>query len=104
MTGYLGPILGTLGVGGLLGYGAGLAVKSVSRLLGCALGVVFILMQLLAYYGFAEWHWGAIANTVSGPGATAVHTVTGGLWKILTYNLPFTGGFAGGFYLALRRG
>lgn len=100
----LGPILGTLGVGGVIGYAAGLAVKSAGRLIGCALGVVFILMQLLAYYGLAEWHWEAIGNVISGPGASTVHTTTGALWKVLTYNLPFTGGFAAGFYLGLRRG
>jgi len=104
MTDVLGPVLGTLGVGGLLGYAAGLAIKSVGRLIGCALGIVFILMQLLAFYGFAEWHWEAIGNVIAGPGVDTVHTATGALWKVLTYNLPFTGGFATGFYLALRRG
>ncbi len=103
MMNFLGPVLGTLGIGGAIGYAAGLAVKSFGKLIGCALGIVFILMQLLAYYGIAEWHWDAIANTVAGPGAEAARTAAGALWKVLSYNLPFTGGFAGGFYLGLRR-
>ncbi len=99
----LPAIISTLGVGGLLGYGAGLVVRSVTRLVGCMLGVVFILMQVLAYYGLAEWHWDRIADLITGPGASAARGVSAALWKILTYNLPFTGGFAAGFYLALKR-
>ncbi len=99
----LTAILSTLGVGGLLGYGAGVAVRSVTRLVGCLIGVAFILMQVLAYYGLAQWHWDRIAELVTGPGATAARTASSALWKILTYNLPFTGGFAAGFYLALKR-
>lgn len=99
----LSVILSTLGVGGLLGYFTGTAVKTMSRLLGCLLGVLFILMQLLAYYGFAEWHWDVISEWIMGPAATAADTATTKLWTILTYNLPFSGGFATGFYIGLRR-
>ncbi len=99
----LTAILSTLGVGGLLGYGAGVAVRSVTRMVGCLIGVIFILMQVLAYYGLAEWHWDRIAEIVTGPAATAAQGASSTLWKILTYNLPFTGGFAAGFYLAVKR-
>jgi len=99
----LTAILSTLGVGGLFGYGAGVAVRSVTRLVGCLIGVIFILMQVLAYYGLAEWHWDRIAELVTGPAATAAQGASSTLWKILSYNLPFTGGFAAGFYLAMKR-
>jgi uncharacterized membrane protein (Fun14 family) len=99
----LGVILSTLGVGGLLGWFTGTAVKTMSRLLGCLLGVLFILMQVLAYYGLAEWHWEAIGEFIMGPAATAADVATTKLWAILTYNLPFSGGFATGFYIGLRR-
>ena len=99
----LSVILSTLGVGGLLGWFSGVAVKTVSRLVGCMLGLVFILMQVLAYYGIAEWHWDVISNFISGPAATAAGVASSKLWTILTYNLPFAGGFATGFYLGLRR-
>jgi len=99
----LSVILSTLGVGGLLGYFTGTAVKTMSRLLGCLLGILFILMQLLAYYGFAEWNWGLISEWIMGPGASAADAATTKLWTILTYNLPFTGGFATGFYIGFRR-
>ncbi len=99
----LSVILGTLGVGGLLGWFAGTAVRTVTRLLGCLLGILFILMQLLAYYGFVEWQWNAISEFVMGPAATAADAASAKLWSVLTYNLPFTGGFGTGFYLGLRR-
>ncbi len=99
----LPAILSTLGVGGLFGYGAGVAIRSVTRLVGCMIGVLFILMQVLAYYGLAEWHWDKIGQFVTGPGASAAQSVSHGLWKVLTYNLPFSGGFAAGFWLAMRR-
>ncbi|MGD9496101.1 MAG: FUN14 domain-containing protein [Armatimonadota bacterium] len=99
----LTAILSTLGVGGLFGYGAGVAIRSVTRLMGCMIGVLFILMQVLAYFGLAQWHWDRIGDLIAGPGATAAKSASAMLWKILTYNLPFTGGFAAGFYLAMRR-
>lgn len=99
----LTTILSILGIGGLLGYGAGVVVRSVTRLVGCLIGVVFILMQVAAYYGLAEWHWDRIADLITGPGATAARGLSAALWKILTYNLPFSGGFAAGFYLAMKR-
>ena len=99
----IGAILSTLGFGGLLGFVSGMAVRTLGRMVGCMLGVIFILMQLMAYYGLAEWHWNRIADFVTGPAATAAEAATGALWKILTYNLPLTGGFTAGFYLGLRR-
>ncbi len=101
--GILTVVLSTLGVGGLLGYGAGTAVKTVSRLVSCLIGVIFILMQVAAYYGLAEWHWDRIGDMISGPGASAAHAASGWLWKVMTYNLPFAGGFGAGFFLAIRR-
>ena len=69
-------VLSTLGVGGLLGYFAGHAVKTMSRMAGCLLGVLFILMQLLAYYGLAQWNWDVIGEFIMGPGADAATFVT----------------------------
>lgn len=90
------PFLATGGLGGILGYGVASFLKTVTKLVGCIIGIIFILMQLLAYYGFAEWHWGAMQEA-AGPAGEAAKTGFSVLWKILTYNLPFTGGFALGF-------
>ena len=45
-------------------------------------------MQVLAYYNIADWHWGILAKHA---GRFS--------WKILRYNLPFTGGCGAGFRL-----
>lgn len=95
------PAVATLGVGGVLGWSAAHALKTVGKMLGCLLGVVFILLQILAYYGIAEIHWDKAAQA-----APATQIASEGfrvLWKVLTYNLPFTGGFGAGFWLGIKK-
>jgi len=99
---WLWPVAGTLGLGGLLGWAAGNFVRTTARLIGCLLGLVFILMQILAYYGIAEWHWEILQKAVV-PAQQAAKAGGSLLWKIMTYNLPFAGGFATGFWLGVRR-
>ncbi len=94
-------VLGTLGIGGLLGWGAAHALRTVGRMLGCLLGVVFILAQVLAYYGIAEIHWDKVAQAA--PSTDVASHGFRALWKIMTYNLPFTGGFGAGFWLGMKR-
>ena len=96
------PIIGTLGVGGVLGYCAGLATKTAMKIVGCLIGLLFILMQVLAYYHIAQWHW-EVVQRHSPQIQHGAHAAWSGLWKILTYNLPFAGGFAVGFGLAMKR-
>ncbi len=95
-------VAASLGTGGVLGWSAAYALKTVGRMLSCLLGIVFILLQVLAYYGVAEIHWDAVARLIDV--RQAAPAFFHALWKVLTYNLPFTGGFAAGFWLAMRRG
>lgn len=95
------PVATTLGLGGVLGWSAAHALKTVGKMLGCLLGIVFILLQVLAYYGIAEIHWDKAAQA-----APATKIASEGfrvLWKVLTYNLPFTGGFGAGFWLGIKK-
>lgn len=96
------PLVGTLGVGGFLGWAAANFIKTAGRIIGCLVGLVFVLMQVLAYYGIAEWHWDTLAPVVEGVSGAAKSS-GGTLWKILTYNLPFSGGFGAGFWLTMKR-
>lgn len=95
------PVLGTLSIGGILGWSVAHALKTVGKMLGCLLGIVFILAQILAYYGIAEIHWDKIVQAAP-PAEVASHGFHV-LWKILTYNLPFTGGFGAGFWWGMRK-
>jgi len=99
---HLIPGLGVLGLGGLLGYGVGLAFKSAAKTLGCLLGVLFILLQVLAYYGIVHVNWSAVMHHAQ-PATQVAETALQKLWHIMTYNLPFAGGFVAGAVLALRR-
>jgi uncharacterized membrane protein (Fun14 family) len=99
---HLAPGLGALGLGGLLGYGVAIAFRSAARTLGCMLGLLFILLQVLAYYKIVTVDWGSLAHQAA-PAGHAAEAAGQRLWHILTYNLPFAGGFAGGFLLGMRR-
>lgn len=94
-------VLATLGIGGVLGWSSAHAVKTVGKMLAILLGVVFIMLQVLAYYGLADIHWHKMAEHY--PSAVALKHGASVMWKILTYNLPFTGGFGGGFWLGIKK-
>lgn len=99
-----GPLAG-LGFGGVAGAVVGYAAKKATKLLAILLGVLFILVQLLAYYGYITVNWAAVQA-----GAEAIWTSQDGrtladrLWDILTANLPFGGGFVAGFALGFKLG
>jgi uncharacterized membrane protein (Fun14 family) len=96
------PGLGALGLGGLLGYAVGIAFRSAAKTLGCLLGVLFILLQVLAYYHVVHLDWAAIVHQAQ-PAGHMAETALEKFWRILTYNIPFGGGFAVGAVWALRR-
>jgi uncharacterized membrane protein (Fun14 family) len=92
-----------LGMGGLLGVATALAFKGAARVVGCGIGLLFILIQVLAYYKIVSVDWALVAAHAE----PAKHVAESGLhklWQVLTYNLPFGGGFAAGFWLGWRRG
>ena len=94
-------VIATLGLGGVLGWSSAHALKTVGKMLGCLLGVVFILAQVAAFYGIAQIHWDKVAQHY--PSAAAMKHGAGVMWKILTYNLPFAGGFGTGFWLGMKK-
>lgn len=94
-----------LGVGGVLGALAGYAVKKVAKVVAVLLGLLFVIVQLLAFHKMITINWGNIAHalqphmTASGAG----HAATS-LWKVLLYNVPFGAAFGFGFYFGLKKG
>lgn len=90
-------ILGALGIGGILGYASASFVKMATRVVAIIIGFIFIVIQVLAYYGIMEWHWDVVQNLMPSA-STAAKSGFSVLWKILIYNLPFTGGFGAGFW------
>ena len=95
------PIAAILTIGGILGYAAATFFKTIGKVTGCLIGFLFVLMQFLAYTGVIEWHWDVLQQYF-GPAGEAIESSASTLWKILTYNLPFTGGFGAGFWYGWR--
>ena len=101
----LAPILGQLTFGALAGFAAGYALKKIGKLAALALGIFFILIQLMAYYGLVEVNWLRIQQSVD---PLLRPESLDGLWRslvaFLTLNLPFAAAFVPGLLVGLRRG
>ncbi len=101
----LQPYLGQITFGGLAGFVAGYALKKVGKVAAIVLGLFFIGLQLLAYYGFVEIDWTRIQASVDPLlGQEQLQSLWQRLVAVLTYNSPFAGGFVAGLVLGLRRG
>lgn len=98
------PILGAGALFGLVtGWAVGYLAKKVMLLLALAVGLVFVVIQLLVVSQFLQVNWQGIA--------TAFHRlcqqVQGGpkgIWPLLVYNFPYAGSFAVGFTFGFKKG
>lgn len=99
------PFVEQLGFGAVAGFAAGYALKKVGKLLAIALGLLFVVLQVLAYYGFVAIDWARVQSSVD-PLLTAQSV--GGAWHtviaILTYNVAFAAAFVPALVVGLRRG
>lgn len=98
----LWPLLPHLSVGALLGFATGLALKKLGRVVLVALGLLFLALQLLAYFDLVTVHWPrvqALAEPWLRQGGEA-----GVAWlgRVLTARLPFAGAFTVGLLVGLR--
>jgi len=101
----IGPYLGQITFGGLAGFFAGYALKKVGKLIALILGLFFIGLQILAYYGYIQIDWIRIQDTVNPHlGEEQLRSLWQRLLDILTYNAPFAGGFVAGLILGLKKG
>lgn len=91
----------TLGGGGIAGWAVGYTLKKFAKLAALIVGVAFISLQLLAFNKFITIDWQAIKNAV--PDDKLEQSATS-VMSIITYNLPFAGSFAVGFWLGFRKG
>lgn len=99
------PFVEQLGFGAVAGFAAGFALKKVGKFVALALGLLFVIVQVLAYYGFVSINWGVVQTRVDPmltPGALS------GAWKtvlaVLTYNVAFAAAFVPSFVWGLKRG
>jgi uncharacterized membrane protein (Fun14 family) len=101
----LWPLASQLGVGLVAGYSVGFALKKIGKILAVALGLVFVIVQLLAVAGFLTVHWDAVERSVEPLLAPeGLEASWRSLLSLLTFNLAFAGSFVPGLVLGLRRG
>mmetsp|Transcript_14128 Transcript_14128/g.21300 ORF Transcript_14128/g.21300 Transcript_14128/m.21300 type:complete len:207 (-) Transcript_14128:78-698(-) len=110
----VGPIVGKLGFGGVMGWTAGYAAKKIGKAAAFGTGCLFILFQGMAYAGFIEIKWGAIEEKVEaamdldGDGKVdakdAMVAWTKYIKPMLTHGLPSAGSFTLGFLGGVKYG
>ncbi len=98
----LGPVLPDLSVGALLGFATGLALKWIGRVVLIVVGVLFIAIQVMAYFDLVSVNWlklQALTEPWLRQGGEQ-----GAQWmgRVLTANLPFAGAFTAGLLIGLR--
>jgi uncharacterized membrane protein (Fun14 family) len=99
------PLIAQIGMGAVLGFAVGFTVKKVSKLAALILGSLFIMLQVLAYYGIVIIDWGPIHhwwNQFVEPKALQGRWST--IRTILFANIPASGGAIPGFIMGLKMG
>lgn len=96
----LGPVVGMLLLGALVGWLMARACAGLLRLV-LLLVVVLVALQLIGYH-ISSAHWAGLAQA-AGKTADAARSQSGLLWRLAVYNIPLTIGFVFGAARALRR-
>ncbi|HEX7021824.1 MAG TPA: FUN14 domain-containing protein, partial [Trueperaceae bacterium] len=87
------------------GFAAGYALKKVGKFVAIALGLLFVAIQLLAYYGFVSVNWFELQERVDPLlGGESLNRMWGFLVGLLTYNITFAAAFVPGLVIGLKRG
>jgi uncharacterized membrane protein (Fun14 family) len=101
----MAPYLEQLSFGVIAGFASGYALKKLGKVMAFALGLLFIAIQVLAYYNFVSISWIEIENAVKPLlEAESITQMWRALVQILTHNVTFAGSFIPGLILGLRRG
>ena len=58
----LKPLAAQIGVGGIMGYCTGMAMKKVGKVLATVLGLGFVAVQSAAYAGYIQVNWKQIGD------------------------------------------
>ena len=105
------PYLAELGMGGIFGWTAGVAAKKVTMQVAYMIGVAFIGLQALSYYGYISISWRKVQSDLysvvdqNNDGKVDAKDLIA-FWKnfqtMMTTNLPSSSGFAAGFLLGFK--
>ncbi|MEJ2668462.1 MAG: FUN14 domain-containing protein [Deinococcales bacterium] len=99
------PFVEQLGFGAVAGFAAGFALKKVGKVVAIVVGLIFVVVQVLAYYGFVSINWAAVQHSVD---PLLTPNALGSAWRsvlaVLTYNVAFAAAFVPSFVWGLKRG
>ena len=99
------PYLQQLSFGALAGFAAGYALKKLGKVAAIVLGLLFIALQVLAYYGFVTIDWLEVQNRVNPLlESESLNRLWQALVNVLTYNITFAAAFVPGLIVGLKRG
>ena len=80
----------------------GYALKKIGKLVAITLGVAFICLELLAYYGIININYAVLQEWANG--VIGQVGIAEGVLTIIIGNLPFATIFLAGFALGLKIG
>lgn len=98
----LRPALPDLSVGALLGFATGVALRHVGRVVLIVVGVLFITLQLLAYFDLISINWLRLQALTEPWLRQGGEQGASWLRRVLTANLPFAGAYTAGLLVGLR--
>ena len=101
MLQYLPSVIVSLCIGLLLGWIASIAIKSAARALGCLGAVLFILVQVLVYFGVVQWDWAAFLQQLWPVAGAATGVLELG-WHVFAYNISLAVGMVIGLLYGIR--
>jgi len=102
MSEVLTPIVYQLGIGGVLGFFVGYAIKKLTKLVAVLIGLFALLLIYLGYQGVISINYDKLAQTLQGFLGAAGQAST--VLTPIVANLPFAGSFIAGTAVGLKLG
>jgi uncharacterized membrane protein (Fun14 family) len=99
------PYLQQLTFGAVAGFVVGYSLKKVGKVVAIAIGIVFVIIQVLAYLGFITVNWVEVQgrfDPLLEP--RSLNRAWKALVGLLTYNITFAAAFVPALIIGLKRG
>jgi len=102
MSEVLTPIVYQLGIGGVLGFFVGYAVKKITKIIAAIIGLISLLFIYLGYEGIINVNYDKLAQMIENLMGTASQATT--TLTPIVANLPFAGSFIAGMAVGVKLG
>lgn len=98
-------LIGQVGLGGILGFATGYALKKALKIVLIIIGVLFIIIQAGVFFDILSVNWMRVQEMVN-PflEADSLEQSWRGFLTMITANIPFAGGFVPMLIWGLRKG